>query len=101
MTYLRHAIPVLGRMLRGDPKPYRMLAEYTSRFGDSRAIARSLRAAGMEVELTSACFGCATGVRGHRPVRAEGYPLDAGSSSTRPAAPARMIVSNSSPATRV
>jgi demethylmenaquinone methyltransferase/2-methoxy-6-polyprenyl-1,4-benzoquinol methylase len=68
LAYLRHAIPILGRLLLGDPRSYRMLAEYTTRFRDSCAMARSLRHAGLEVELTRVSFGCATGVRGRRPV---------------------------------
>jgi demethylmenaquinone methyltransferase/2-methoxy-6-polyprenyl-1,4-benzoquinol methylase len=67
MAYLRHAIPVLSRALGGHPEPYRMLARYTARFGDSAAMAVSLRAVGLDVEVTSATFGCATGVRGRRP----------------------------------
>jgi demethylmenaquinone methyltransferase/2-methoxy-6-polyprenyl-1,4-benzoquinol methylase len=67
MAYLRHAIPVLGRLLLGDPEPYRMLAAYTSRFGDSRAMSDALRAAGLEAQPTRLFLGCATGVRGRRP----------------------------------
>lgn len=67
MAYLRHVVPIAGRLLLGDPEPYRTLAGYTSRFGDSRGMARSLRLAGLEVEPMAACFGCATGVRGRRP----------------------------------
>lgn len=67
MTYLRHVIPVLGRLLLGGPESYRMLAEYTARFGDARGMAEALRGVGLEAELTSAFFGCATGIAGHRP----------------------------------
>jgi demethylmenaquinone methyltransferase/2-methoxy-6-polyprenyl-1,4-benzoquinol methylase len=67
LAYLRHAIPVLGRLLLGDPEDYRMLAAYTMRFRDCRAMAEALRAAGLEAEATDAFFGCATGVRGRRP----------------------------------
>jgi demethylmenaquinone methyltransferase/2-methoxy-6-polyprenyl-1,4-benzoquinol methylase len=66
MAYLRHAVPLVGRLFLGEPEPYRTLAGYTSRFGDCGDMARSLRAAGLEVEPMSAFFGCATGVRGRR-----------------------------------
>ncbi len=67
LAYLRHVIPVLGRVLLGDPEPYRMLAEYTTRFGDSRGMCEALRAAGLEVQATSTLLGCATGARGRCP----------------------------------
>lgn len=66
LAYLRVAIPVLGRILLGDPESYRMLAIYTTRYHDSRALADRMRAAGLETELRSVMFGCATGVAGHR-----------------------------------
>jgi demethylmenaquinone methyltransferase/2-methoxy-6-polyprenyl-1,4-benzoquinol methylase len=67
LAYLRHAIPVLGRLLLGDPGSYRMLAVYTTRYRDSRTMADRLREAGLETELRSVMLGCATGVTGHRP----------------------------------
>jgi demethylmenaquinone methyltransferase/2-methoxy-6-polyprenyl-1,4-benzoquinol methylase len=67
LAYLRLAIPVLGRVLLGDPASYRMLAVYTARYRDSRALAGRLRAAGLEAELRSVMAGCATGVTGIRP----------------------------------
>lgn len=67
LAYLRYAIPVLGWLLLGDPRPYRMLAEYTTRFGDMRPMGRSLREAGLEVMSMRVAMGCATGIRGRRP----------------------------------
>ena len=71
LFYLRHAIPILGRLLLGDPWTYRMLGVYTTRYGDSRAMAHQLRAAGLDAEHRRVFFGCATGVVGGRP---EGHP---------------------------
>ena len=67
LGYLRHAIPVLGRVFLGDPATYRMLGEYTVRYGDSRRVLRAFEAAGLEVAYRSYFFGCATGVVGRRP----------------------------------
>lgn len=67
LAYLRHAIPVLGRALLGDPDSYRMLVVYATRYRDSHAMADRLRAAGLVADLRSVMLGCATGVTGHRP----------------------------------
>jgi demethylmenaquinone methyltransferase/2-methoxy-6-polyprenyl-1,4-benzoquinol methylase len=66
MAYLTYAIPVLGRLLLGDPASYRMLSRYTRRFGDSRSMVAALTDAGLEVEPRSAFFGCATGATGRK-----------------------------------
>lgn len=64
LFYLRRVIPLIGRLFLGDPDNYRMLGEYTVRFGDSRAFAEQLRQAGLAVELRRLFFGCATAVVG-------------------------------------
>jgi demethylmenaquinone methyltransferase/2-methoxy-6-polyprenyl-1,4-benzoquinol methylase len=66
--YLRRIIPILGAVLLGDPENYRMLGVYTVRFEDCRRLAAALRQAGLVVEPASYFFGCATGVRGSRPM---------------------------------
>lgn len=65
--YLRRVIPILGRLLLGDPETYRMLGVYTDRYGDSTALLADLRATGLEAHPVSEFFGCATGARGRRP----------------------------------
>lgn len=67
LFYLNRLIPVIGRMLLGNPECYRMLGTYTSAFGDARHFATCLQEAGLEAELVSEFWGCATGVRGCKP----------------------------------
>jgi ubiquinone/menaquinone biosynthesis methyltransferase len=67
MAYLRHVIPVLGRVLLGNPENYRMLGRYTERFGDCRRIIPILEDAGLEARFIRHFFGCATSVVGRRP----------------------------------
>ena len=67
MFYLKNLIPVIGRLLLGNPDCYRMLGAYTEAFGDLRHFASCLREAGLEAISASYFFGCATGVRGFKP----------------------------------
>jgi ubiquinone/menaquinone biosynthesis C-methylase UbiE len=68
MFYLKWLIPVVGRVLLGNPDSYRMLAVYTQAFGNVTHFANCLREAGLEVVPVSYFFGCATGVRGIKPL---------------------------------
>lgn len=61
-------IPLVGRLLLGDPACYRMLGAYTEAFGDASHFAECLRHEGLEVAEASFFFGCATGVRGVKPM---------------------------------
>lgn len=67
MFYIKHIIPFVGRLFLGNPSNYRLLGAYTEAFGDCRQFAACLRAAGLEAEVTSYFFGCATGVAGRKP----------------------------------
>ncbi len=69
MFYLRRLIPTIGRVMLGNPDCYRMLAAYTQAFGDASHFAACLRAEGLEVAAVSYFFGCATGVRGRKPLK--------------------------------
>jgi ubiquinone/menaquinone biosynthesis C-methylase UbiE len=66
LFYLKRMIPVIGRLLLGNPDCYRMLGVYTEAFGDSSHFASCLRKAGLEASDVSYFFGCATGVRGFK-----------------------------------
>jgi ubiquinone/menaquinone biosynthesis C-methylase UbiE len=74
MFYLKRVIPVIGRVMLGNPDCYRMLGLYTAAFGTTAHFAACLRAAGLNVVETSHFFGCATGVRGQKP---QAYPTTA------------------------
>jgi demethylmenaquinone methyltransferase/2-methoxy-6-polyprenyl-1,4-benzoquinol methylase len=64
LFYLVRVIPLLGRLLLGNPDNYRMLGWYTERFGDVRAVKPLFEAAGLDATVVSYFFGCATGLVG-------------------------------------
>jgi demethylmenaquinone methyltransferase/2-methoxy-6-polyprenyl-1,4-benzoquinol methylase len=66
MFYVKRCIPVIGRLLLGNPDHYRLLGVYTEAFGDASGMVEPLRARGLEVEFRRLFFGCATAVRGRR-----------------------------------
>ncbi len=68
MFYLRQLIPVIGKLLLGNLDNYRMLGIYTLAFGDCSHFAACLRRHGLEASMCSYFFGCATGVRGAKPL---------------------------------
>jgi len=63
LFYLKWVIPVIGRLLLGNPASYSMLGVYTEAFCDASYFASCLRKAGLEASSVSYFFGCATGVR--------------------------------------
>jgi ubiquinone/menaquinone biosynthesis C-methylase UbiE len=67
MFYLTRLIPLIGRLLLGNPDSYRMLGVYTQAFDNATHFAGCLREAGLAVVPVSYLFGCATGVRGIKP----------------------------------
>jgi demethylmenaquinone methyltransferase/2-methoxy-6-polyprenyl-1,4-benzoquinol methylase len=67
LLYLKRVIPLLGRVLLGNPENYRMLGRYTERFGDARAMAGAFRTAGLTAVDVTLFHGCATGLVGVRP----------------------------------
>jgi demethylmenaquinone methyltransferase/2-methoxy-6-polyprenyl-1,4-benzoquinol methylase len=67
MFYLKWLIPLVGRLLLGNPESYRMLGVYTQAFDNATHFACCLREAGLAVVPVSYFFGCATGVRGIKP----------------------------------
>ncbi|RYD55581.1 MAG: methyltransferase domain-containing protein [Sphingobacteriales bacterium] len=62
--YLKRLIPVLGRMLLGNPAEYKMLAVYTSKFKDARHVCKIFADAGLTVKYDSYFNGCASGIHG-------------------------------------
>jgi ubiquinone/menaquinone biosynthesis C-methylase UbiE len=67
MFYLKRLIPLIGRILLGNPHCYRMLGVYTEAFDNASHFASCLREVGLDVVFVSYFFGCATGVRGRKP----------------------------------
>lgn len=67
MLYLKHVIPIIGKLLLGNPDNYRLLGVYTESFGNCERMAEYLRAVGLHVEYKQFFFGCATGITGRKP----------------------------------
>nr|WP_291984925.1 class I SAM-dependent methyltransferase [Luteitalea sp.] len=68
MAYIKGVIPLVGRVLLGNPECYRMLGIDTEAFGDATHVAECLRRADLRATYSSYFFGCATGVKGIKPV---------------------------------
>lgn len=64
LFYLRRCIPLIGKLLLGNPDNYRMLGIYTLRFRDCAAMGAALERAGITIGLHRLFFGCATMVTG-------------------------------------
>ena len=66
MFYVRFVVPVLGRLLLGNPDNYRLLGVYAEAFGNAAEFTEQCRAAGLKAEYKRYFFGCATGVAGEK-----------------------------------
>jgi ubiquinone/menaquinone biosynthesis methyltransferase len=67
MFYLKRVIPMIGKLLLGNPDNYRMLGIYTEQFGSCQSFTSMLRATGLCASERAFFFGCASGVCGHKP----------------------------------
>ncbi len=76
MFYLKWLIPLIGRALLGNPDCYRMLGAYTQAFENVTPFVGFLREAGLDAEPVSYFFGCATGVRGIKPLAGLGAVIE-------------------------
>lgn len=68
MFYLKQIIPIIGKLLLGNPDNYRMLGIYTEQFQSCDRMQAALQAAGLQVSVKSFFFGCATAVYGDKPL---------------------------------
>lgn len=83
LFYVCRVIPVIGRLLLGNPENYRLLGVYTQRFGSGAHVEALFEAEGFQVLSENLFFGCArriVGSRGNlrelpRGSRANGGPL--------------------------
>jgi demethylmenaquinone methyltransferase/2-methoxy-6-polyprenyl-1,4-benzoquinol methylase len=69
LGYLNTIVPLIGRLLLGNPENYRLLGVYTAAHRDCQEFVQHCTAAGLRVELSSFFFGCATGVVGRKPAK--------------------------------
>lgn len=67
MFYLKRVIPIIGKLLLGNPDNYRMLGIYTQQFHSCCTMTSMLGAAGLCASEHSFFFGCASGVCGYKP----------------------------------
>lgn len=63
-AYLRHVVPLVGRLFLADPLSYRMLARYTEAFGNCHELEQIFTAHGFEVHYFELFGGCASGLVG-------------------------------------
>ncbi|WP_233903071.1 class I SAM-dependent methyltransferase [Stieleria maiorica] len=66
LFYLHTLIPIIGRVLMGNPDNYRMLGVYTVAFGDCQSAISAFQQAGLDPSRRSYFFGCATGLVGRK-----------------------------------
>lgn len=59
LFYIRHVIPLIGRLYLGDPDCYRSLAIYTERFAERNIMGESLKKQGFSLTIQPLFFGCA------------------------------------------
>ncbi len=64
LFYLSIIVPMIGRLLLGNPDNYRMLSVYTSEFGNCRELERCFADSGFAVRYVEFFRGCATAVTG-------------------------------------
>jgi demethylmenaquinone methyltransferase/2-methoxy-6-polyprenyl-1,4-benzoquinol methylase len=64
MFYLRFLIPIIGKIFSGNAMDYKMLGIYCDKFKDCKKFKTYLEQEGLQVEMCSYFFGCATGVKG-------------------------------------
>lgn len=64
MFYLKMIIPLIGRVFLGNAEDYRMLGKYCENFKDCSYFQKALIKEGLNVQLKSYFYGCATGVCG-------------------------------------
>lgn len=67
-VYVKHYVPLLGRVFLGNPENYRMLWRYTEAFGNCSRVAEIFRAEGFEVTMSDGFLGSATQVTARLPV---------------------------------
>lgn len=62
--YLGKIIPILGRLLLGNPEEYKMLWQYINKFDNAKKVTEIFTNARLEAKFYSYFYGCATGFYG-------------------------------------
>jgi ubiquinone/menaquinone biosynthesis C-methylase UbiE len=69
LFHLKVVLPLIERLFLRGARDFAMIGTYSTNFGDASEFADMLRQQGLQTEFRRYFFGCATGVRGSRPVR--------------------------------
>lgn len=64
--YLGRIIPVLGKLLLGNPTEYKMLWHYTDKFDNAKRAEEIFNNQGLTTKSNSYFYGCSTGFSGHK-----------------------------------
>ena len=64
--YLRQVIPVLGKLLLGNPIEYKMLWRYTDNFDNAKRAEEIFNNQGLTTKSNSYFYGCSTGFSGQK-----------------------------------
>lgn len=64
--YLGQIIPILGKILLGNPTEYRMLWNYTDKYENSKRAMEIFKNIGLAVNYNSYFYDCSTGFNGHK-----------------------------------
>ena len=64
--YLGQVIPVLGKLLLGNPAEYKMLWRYADKFVNVEKAAEIFKNQGLVIKTNSYFYGCSTGFSGHK-----------------------------------
>jgi demethylmenaquinone methyltransferase/2-methoxy-6-polyprenyl-1,4-benzoquinol methylase len=65
--YLGQIIPILGKLLLGNPTEYKMLWRYTDKFYNAKIAEEIFNNQGLTTKSNSYFYGCSTGFSGHKP----------------------------------
>ena len=66
MFYLKHVIPVLGKLFLGSPDTHKMLGVYTAEYRNSKNVYQIFNNLKFEVEYIEYFYGCASGIKGRK-----------------------------------
>lgn len=64
--HLGKVVPIIGRLLLGDPEEYKMLWKYTDKFENAKNANDIFTKARLKTEFISYFYGCATGFYGQK-----------------------------------
>jgi demethylmenaquinone methyltransferase/2-methoxy-6-polyprenyl-1,4-benzoquinol methylase len=64
--YLGRIIPILGKLLLGNPTEYKMLWRYTDKFENAKRAEEIFYSLGLTTKSNSYFYGCSTGFFGHK-----------------------------------